>query len=117
MAINMFTEITPSIVIVTTLVVASTASAISKKFDSFSKVGGIIGTSVSAAFLILLGVLNMYILFKLVKQMRKLIRTLPGEEQKFEVHGAGCLFNLFKKMFKLIDRCVWGCSLHKTSQA
>lgn len=115
--INMFIKVTSSIVIITSLVVAGTASAISNKFDKFSKVGGIIGTSVSAAFLLILGVLNMYILFKLVKQMRKLIRTVPGEERKFEIHGAGCLFNLFKKMFKLIDRCVWRYSFHKILRA
>ncbi len=95
-----------SIVIITSLVVAGTASAISDKFDSFSKIGGIIGTSVSAGFLLILGILNLYILYKLVKQMRKLIGTVPGEEKKFELRGAGCLFNLLKKMFKLIDRCV-----------
>ena len=92
--------------IVTCLVVAATASAISDKFDSFSRVGGIIGTSVSASFLIILGILNLYILFKLVRQIRQLIGTTPGEEQKFEIQGAGCLFNLFKRTFKLIDRCV-----------
>lgn len=48
----------------------------------------------------------MYILFKLVKKMRKLIGAVPGEEQKFEIHGAGCLFNVLKAMFRLIDRCV-----------
>ena len=95
-----------SIVIVTSIVVAATASAISDRFGSFGKVGGIIGTSVSAAFLIILGILNMYILYRLVVRMRKLIRSTPDEEQEFGHHGAGCLFLLLKKMFKLIDRCV-----------
>jgi nickel/cobalt transporter (NiCoT) family protein len=35
---------------VTSIVVATTASTISDAFGSFGKVGGIIGTSVSAAF-------------------------------------------------------------------
>ena len=34
-----------TIVIVTSIVVAATASAVSERFDNFSKVGGIIGTS------------------------------------------------------------------------
>ena len=93
-----------SIVIVTSIVVAATASAISSKFGSFSRIGGIIGTSVSAGFLILLGLMNVYILYKLIQQMRKLIDTAPGEEDKFEIKGAGCLFYLFKKLFKIIDR-------------
>lgn len=90
----------------TSVVVAATASAISDEFGSFGKIGGIIGTSVSAAFLIILGLLNMYICYKLVVRMKKLIRAAPDEEQKFEIHGAGCLFMLLKKMFKLIDRYV-----------
>ena len=95
-----------SIVIITSIVVAATASAISSKFGSFSRIGGIIGTSVSAGFLILLGLMNVYILYKLIQQMRKLIDMAPGEEDKFEIKGAGCLFYLFKKLFRIIDRYV-----------
>ena len=93
-----------TIVIITSIVVAATSSAISSKFGAFSNVGGIIGTSVSAAFLILLGVMNFYILFKLVQQMKALIALAPGQEPTFEIKGAGCLFFVFKKMFKVIDR-------------
>lgn len=92
------------IVIITSIVVAGTASAISSQFGAFSRIGGIIGTSVSAGFLILLGIMNTYILYKLIQQLRKLIRSAPGETQNFEIKGAGCLFFLFKKMFKFIDR-------------
>ena len=93
-----------TIVIITSIVVAATAAGVSKHFGAFSQIGGIIGTSVSAGFLILLGVMNLYILFKLVQQMKKLIRLAPEEEQEFEIKGAGCLFHLFKKLFKLIDK-------------
>ncbi|MCJ1277211.1 hypothetical protein MMC21_005021 [Puttea exsequens] len=48
--------------------------------------------------------MNLYILYKLVQQMKKLINTAPGQEHNFEMRGAGCLFYLFKKMFKLIDK-------------
>ncbi|KZF21492.1 NicO-domain-containing protein [Xylona heveae TC161] len=92
-----------TIVIITSIVVAATAAAISEKFDKYSRVGGIIGTAVSAGFLILLGIMNIYILYKLVQQLRKLIASHPGEEEGFKIQGAGCLFHLFKKMFKLID--------------
>ena len=59
--------------------VAATSSAISDRFDAFGNVGGIVGTSVSAAFLIILGILNVYICYKLVQQMRKLIGASPEE--------------------------------------
>ncbi|KAI9845242.1 MAG: hypothetical protein M1837_004997 [Sclerophora amabilis] len=93
-----------SIVVITSIVVAATAAAVSDKFDRYSRVGGIIGTSVSAAFLILLGIMNLYILHKLVQQMRNLIAASPEHDAGFKIQGAGCLFHLFQKMFKLIDR-------------
>jgi len=46
----------------------------------------------------------MYICYKLIQQLRKAIRLPPGEEQEFKIEGAGCLFHLFKRMFRLIDR-------------
>lgn len=94
-----------TIVIVTSLVVAGTAAAVSSKFDSFERIGGIIGTSVSAAFLLLLGLMNIYILYKLVVQLKKIIASEPGREhEEFKIQGGGCLFPLLQKLFKLVDR-------------
>ncbi|KAJ5207353.1 Nickel/cobalt transporter high-affinity [Penicillium cf. griseofulvum] len=94
-----------TIVIITSIVVAATAAAVSERFDSFSTVGGIIGTSVSAAFLILLGLMNAYILYKLVKQMQKVFSLPEGhEDEAWKIEGGGVLFKILKKMFKLIDR-------------
>ncbi|KAJ6021461.1 hypothetical protein N7540_006965 [Penicillium herquei] len=94
-----------TIVIITSIVVAATAAAVSSKFDSFSTIGGIIGSSVSAAFLILLGLMNGYILIKLIRQIKKVYRLQPGEEDEaWKIEGGGPLFSILKKMFKLIDR-------------
>jgi len=94
-----------SIVIITSIVVAATAAAVSSRFDSFSTIGGIIGSSVSAAFLILLGIMNAYILYKLFKQMQKVLNLGEGEEDEaWKIEGGGILFSLLKKMFRLIDR-------------
>lgn len=94
-----------TIVIVTSLVVAGTAAAVSKKFDDFSRIGGTVGTSVSASFLLIFGLMNVYILYKLLGQMRKFVASAPGEEHThFKFEGAGVLFNLFRRLFKLVDR-------------
>lgn len=96
-----------SIVIITSIVVAATAAAVSSRFDKFSTIGGIIGSSVSAAFLILLGLMNGYILFKLIRQMKKVFRLPAGQEDEaWKIEGGGILFSVLKKMFKLIDRYV-----------
>jgi nickel/cobalt transporter (NiCoT) family protein len=95
------------IVIITSIVVAATAAAVSSKFDSFSTIGGIIGSSVSAAFLILLGIMNAYILYKLLKQMQKVYNLPEGQEDEaWKIEGGGILFSVLKKLFKLIDRYV-----------
>ncbi|SPO02182.1 uncharacterized protein DNG_04855 [Cephalotrichum gorgonifer] len=94
-----------TIVIITSIVVAATAAAISARFDNFSRIGGIIGTSVSAAFLIVLGLMNLYILYKLIVQLKKVLSLPEGrEDEMWKIEGGGVLFKILKKMFKLIDR-------------
>jgi len=93
-----------TVVIITSIATAATAAAISSNFDTFGRIGGIIGSTVSSAFLLILGTLNGYILYKLIKQIRLLIASEPAIDQGFKVEGAGCLFLLFKKMFKIVDR-------------
>jgi high-affinity nickel-transport protein len=39
-----------------------------------------------------------------VQQMKRLIHPRLGEEGQFKIQGAGCLFQVFKKLFKLVDR-------------
>jgi nickel/cobalt transporter (NiCoT) family protein len=96
-----------TIVVITSIVVAATAAGVEKRFGGFGAVGGIIGTSVSAAFLLLLGVMNAYILYKLCVQMAKVVdMPLSAASQatfKLEL-GGGVLFRILKRMFKLIDR-------------
>ncbi len=95
-----------TIVVITSIVVAATAAGIAGRFDSFGTIGGIIGTSVSAVFLILLGVMNAYILYKLIVQIKKVIRLRPDQEgdEAWKIEGGGCFFRVLKRMFKLIDR-------------
>lgn len=84
---------------------AATAAAISEKFGTFSRVGGIIGTAVSAAVLILLAVANLFILWKLVRQLRGyLAGPGPVEGEGSVVQGYGCMFGLLRRLFRLIDR-------------
>jgi high-affinity nickel-transport protein len=99
------------IVIITSIVVAATTASISDRFDSFSRVGGIIGTSVSAAFLIFLGVMNGWILFKLVSRMRQVIRAevdgeFGNEGKDWLVTGGGPMFRMLSKLFRVVDRYV-----------
>lgn len=90
--------------IITSIVVAATAAAVRDKFDNYGHIGGIVGSSVSASSLIILGIMNVFILYKLIKDLKKAINSHPSRHRDFKVTGAGCLVNIFRKMFKLIDR-------------
>ncbi|KAG9246947.1 high-affinity nickel-transport protein-domain-containing protein [Calycina marina] len=97
-----------TIVVITCVVVAATSGALEKRFNGFSEVGGIIGTSVSAAVLMLLGIGNAWILWKLVQRLREVLRTPSVEMEQvgpgLDLEGGGILVRVFKKIFKFIDR-------------
>ncbi|EEP75932.1 predicted protein [Uncinocarpus reesii 1704] len=48
--------------------------------------------------------MNAYILYKLIQQMKKVLRTKDGEENIWKIEGGGILFKILKTMFKLINR-------------
>lgn len=100
-----------TIVIITCIVVAATSGALEKRFEGFRNVGGVIGTSVSAAVLILLGIGNAWILWKLAQRMGAVLREeVDGDMQDdgavagLNLEGGGLMVRLFKKVFKFIDR-------------
>jgi nickel/cobalt transporter (NiCoT) family protein len=99
-----------TIVIITCIVVAATSGALEKRFDGFERVGNIVGTAVSAGVLILLGIVNVWILWKLVQKLRKVLNEDNGDavafmgDGGFDLEGGGFLVRLLKKVFKVIDR-------------
>lgn len=102
-----------TIVVITCIVVAATSGALEKRFEGFRNVGGVIGTGVSAAVLILLGVGNAWILVKLVQRLRVVLKEeVDGDRLDVEdgavaglnLEGGGIMVRLFKKVFKFIDR-------------
>lgn len=102
-----------TIVIVTCIVVAATSGALEKRFEGFRNVGNIIGTGVSAGVLILLGVGNAWIMWKLIQRLRVVLReevsgdregAHEGQVAGLDLEGGGIMVRVFKKLFKLIDR-------------
>ncbi|KAI0441714.1 NicO-domain-containing protein [Xylaria telfairii] len=108
-----------TIVIITCIVVAATAGALRERFDSFQYIGGIIGTSVSAAVLLILCVGNGWVLYRLVSKLRGVLRE-PGPHgsgddemaagnddqvvRDLQLDSPGFLANVLRKFFKVIDR-------------
>ncbi|KAI0016290.1 NicO-domain-containing protein [Xylariomycetidae sp. FL0641] len=109
-----------TIVIITCIVVAATSGALRDRFDGFARVGGIIGTSVSAAFLVIMAAANAWVLWRLVRRLRRVLREEEqleraddGEDADgdgdraaagLQLDGPGYLAHVFQRMFRLIDR-------------
>ncbi|KAF9357619.1 hypothetical protein BGX26_003410 [Mortierella sp. AD094] len=64
-----------TIVVVASIILAVTAAAIEDKFEAFGETGGIIGMSVSAAFLFLIGFINLIVLIRVAQELRSIHRT------------------------------------------
>lgn len=100
-----------TIVIITCIVVAATSGALEQRFEGFRNVGAIVGTAVSSGVLIILGVGNGWILYKLIQRMRQVLKEDALEDiatgsgdRGLSFEGGGIMVRLFKKVFKLIDR-------------
>ncbi|WQF76809.1 Putative nickel/cobalt transporter, high-affinity [Colletotrichum destructivum] len=116
-----------TVVIVTCVVVAATSGALRDRFDGFARVGNIVGTAVSAAFLLLLCAGNGWVLYKLVRRLRVVLdeerggrkrgaavqghEGPAGEEQDegnaamdLKLEGEGFLASVFRKVFRVVDR-------------
>ncbi|OAQ27671.1 high-affinity nickel-transporter [Linnemannia elongata AG-77] len=98
-----------TIVIVASVALALTATAIKGKLEAFGETGGIIGTSVSAAFLFLIGFINLFVLFQVTENKhaddtdnKHSDETVEPKASRFQ---AGGLFaRIFRPLFNLIDR-------------
>lgn len=48
--------------------------------------------------------MNLYILYKLIQQLKRTMARAPGEEEQHKIQGGGVLFQLLKKVFKIVDK-------------
>ncbi|KAH7374512.1 high-affinity nickel transport protein nic1 [Plectosphaerella cucumerina] len=113
-----------TVVIVTCVVVAATSGALRDRFDGLARVGNIVGTAVSAAFLLILSAGNGWVLHRLVQRLRENLEeerararadAVEGHEsddtaseddaaQNLKLEGEGFLSSIFKKVFRVVDR-------------
>lgn len=111
-----------TVVIATCVAVAATSGALRDRFDGFAYVGNIIGSAVSATFLVVLCIGNGWVLHGLIRKLRAALerrRQLgPDAFETYEDSTAavdladsettgssgGLLTRIFGKLFKAIDR-------------
>lgn len=96
-----------TIVVLASLAIAATAMAFKDDMVWFHETGGLIGTLVSALFLLLFGVLNLVILISVYKKFRqvKAGKTLAPEELDGLVSNSGGLMaRVFGRVFNLVNK-------------
>ncbi|KAI9902403.1 hypothetical protein N3K66_001755 [Trichothecium roseum] len=105
-----------TVVLLTCVAVAVTSGALRERFDGFARVGNIVGTSVSAVFLVVLCVGNGYVLWTLYEKIQATVGegTVVGDDEdereeevsmdQNSLDGGGVMMSMFRKLFRAIDR-------------
>ena len=96
-----------TVVVLASIAVAATAAAFKDRLNSFHAVGGIIGTSISAAFLLLIAVINGFVLFNVYKSFQRVkngARYADADLDHLLSAKGGLAARLFRPLFRMIER-------------
>jgi nickel/cobalt transporter (NiCoT) family protein len=95
-----------TIVVLASAGVALAAGALQGRFESFRLVGGVVGTLVSAIFLLLVAAANLVILLSVYRTFREVRRggTLVEEDLNHLLAQRGLLGRVFRPMFRMVAR-------------
>ena len=97
-----------TVVVLATLVIAVAAAALQTRFAAFKEVGGLVGTGVSAFFLLAIGIANLFVLAAVYRAFQEVKRGGRYVEEDLDVFLAqrGFLGRIFRPLFRLI-RSSW----------
>ncbi|MEI9982674.1 MAG: HoxN/HupN/NixA family nickel/cobalt transporter [Aliidongia sp.] len=89
-----------TIVVLGSVALAATATAFKDRFADLESVGGVIGTLVSALFLLAIAAMNLVILVEVYRNFRAVAAGVPYQEADFAalLAGRGLLSRLFRPM-------------------
>jgi high-affinity nickel-transport protein len=95
-----------TVVVLASIAVAATAAAFKDQLESFHTIGGIIGTSVSALFLLLIAAANLFVLFNIYKTFKHVKNggAYVAEDLDLMLSGGGLLARIFRGLFRLITK-------------
>jgi high-affinity nickel-transport protein len=95
-----------TIVVLASVGIAATATALQSRFAGFREAGGVIGTLVSTFFLLAIALMNLLILRSVIRAFRRVQRGEPYVEEDFDMLLAdrGFLARIFRPLFSLVTR-------------
>ena len=95
-----------AVVIVLSVAVAFATTVVSGSFDSLKQYGGVIGTSVSALFLLTIAAVNIILLASVVRTFQAVKRGEPFSEEDFDIllNSRGLLARVFRPIFGIVTK-------------
>ncbi len=93
-----------TVVVLLSLLIAATTSALEDRFDTLKDVGGLIGTSVSAAFLFAIAAANLVVLSGVYRTFQNVKRggRLVEEDVDRLLAGRGLMGRIFRPVFGIV---------------
>jgi high-affinity nickel-transport protein len=97
-----------TVVVAGSIAIAATALALQHRIDGVRAIGGIIGTLVSALFLLAIALVNLIVLHSVYRSFQRVRRGEPYVDEDFDLllGNRGFLARLFRPVFNLIQ-CSW----------
>jgi high-affinity nickel-transport protein len=96
-----------TVVVLATVGVALAATAFKDKLEGFQEIGGLIGTSVAATFLLLIAAINVVILIDVYRAFQRVKQGgsyTPQDVDALLANGGGLLTRMFRRLFGLIGK-------------
>jgi high-affinity nickel-transport protein len=95
-----------TVVVLASIGVAATAAAFQGQLEDFHAVGGMIGTSVSAVFLLLIGAINLVVLVNVYKTFQRVKKGGVYCETDMDIllANGGIMARFFRRLFRVIGK-------------
>jgi nickel/cobalt transporter (NiCoT) family protein len=95
-----------TIVVLASIAIAATAAAMQGRLEDFHTIGGVIGTSVSAAFLMIIGLANLFVLRAIWAAFQRARRgeRIVDEDLDAVLAGRGLMARIFRSLFNVVSR-------------
>jgi high-affinity nickel-transport protein len=95
-----------TVVVLASVAIAATATALSHRFAAMREVGGVVGTLVSAGFLLAIAAINLHVLRTVYRTFRRVKAGGQYAQEDLDTlfAGGGLLARIFRPLVRAIDR-------------
>lgn len=99
--VGLFFSLGHSTIVFATTIAVAVSVGVADHLDVYGNVGGVIGAAISGSFLVLIGCINSFILYR---TYRRLCAAKRGENTANEVHFNGLITRLAMPILRSVDR-------------